>query len=262
MRYHISYGCSPDDAGFVSGMKKTVLMVFIIGMFVSGFASTSYCKTVVFFIGGWGMTQEQMESFSRSVPDSRKVTYRLPAALSELVRPWHCADLVYEYIRKNDMLEDNLIFVSFSLGGTVTQWLLSNHPELHTKKVILVGSPVGGYKFIPPNNFFSNDFPQDLPIYVIAGNKGQDAWFLRNENDGVVDLESALDIPDRNLRDAAIFHADHNDLEEMPEVQAQISKWLNLDQEPDTNIMAENNTTSRTSTDSTRFSPSHETSSN
>jgi hypothetical protein len=108
---------------------------------------------------------------------------------------------------------------------------LSAHPEYHVKKLILVGSPVGGYLFLPPNNFFSNRFPKDLPIYVIAGTKGQDAWFLRDENDGVVDLDSALDIPDRNLKDAAIFHADHTELGKIPEVQAQISQWLDLQQQ-------------------------------
>ena len=219
-------------------MRFLLIILVITGTLVSGFASEGHCKTVVFFIGGWRMTHEQMESFSRSVPDSIKVKFRLPEALSELVRPWHCANLVYNYIKTNQLSEEDLIIVSFSLGGTVAQWLLSNHPELHVKKLILVGSPVGGYKFIPPNNFFSNSFPKDLPIYVIAGNKSQDVWFLRNENDGVVDLESALDIPSKNLKDTAIFYANHTELEEMPEVQDQISSWLNLHQEREPNVLA------------------------
>jgi pimeloyl-ACP methyl ester carboxylesterase len=218
-------------ARVITSMKRLPLILPIILLLVTTLAATSQCKTVVFFIGGWRMTPEQMELFSSSVPESRKVKFLLPDAMSELVRPWHCADLVHNYIKKNNLSGADLIFVTFSLGGTVAQWLLSAHPEYHVKKLILVGSPVGGYLFLPPNNFFSNRFPKDLPIYVIAGTKGQDAWFLRDENDGVVDLDSALDIPDRNLKDAAIFHADHTELGKIPEVQAQISQWLDLQQQ-------------------------------
>jgi pimeloyl-ACP methyl ester carboxylesterase len=235
-------------------MKRSLFILSIIAMLVSALASAGHCKTVVFFIGGWRMTHEQMKSFSRSVSESRKVKYFLPEELSELVRPWHCADLIYNYIKSNNMSDEELIFVSFSFGGIVAQWLLSDHPELHVKKLILVGSPIGGYKFVPPNNFFSNRFPKDLPIYVIAGNKGQNAWFLRDENDGVVDLKSALDIPDQNLKNAAIFYADHTELEEMPEVQARISMWLDLGQEAPRNFMAYNNAGLSASTDNRLFS--------
>ena len=202
------------------------------------------------------MTDSQMESFSMSVPESRKVKYLLPEATSELVRPWHCADLIYNYIKKSNLLDEDLIFVSFSHGGTVAQWLLNAHPEIHAKKLILVGSPIGGYKFIPPNNFFSNKFPKDLPIYVIAGNKGQDVWFLRDENDGVVDLDSALDIPDQNMKDFAIFYADHSELKKKPEVQAQISKWLDLGQLPAEDFIADNNSRFDHLTFNNRFSDS------
>jgi pimeloyl-ACP methyl ester carboxylesterase len=149
-------------------MKKSLIILSLIGLLVSVLASTGHCKTVVFFIGGWRMTHDQMDFFSSSVPDSRKVKHLLPEALSELIRPWHCADKIYDYIINNKLSDDDLIFVSFSHGGIVTQWLLSDHPELRVKKLILIGTPTGGYMFVPPNNFFSNKFPKDLPIYVIA----------------------------------------------------------------------------------------------
>lgn len=234
-------------------MKRSKFILAIIGMLVFCFTSTGHCKPVVFFIGGWRMTPEQMESFSRSVSDSRKVKYLLPEVLSELVRPWYCADQVYNYIKKNSLLDEDLLLVSFSLGGTVAQWLLSGHPELRVKQLILVGSPVGGYKFIPPNNYFSNKFPKNLPIYVIAGNKARDVWFLRDENDGVVDLDSALDIPGQNLKDVAIYYADHTELEEIPEVQDQIAAWLNLHNEPGNNVVAENKTHLNALTDTGRI---------
>lgn len=229
-------------------MKKMFFILSIVGILVSAFAASGHCKTVVLFIGGWGMTPEEMEAFSRSVPESIKVKHFLPEARSELVRPWLCADRAYDYIKKNDLSDEDLLVVSYSLGGVVTQWLLKDHPELRVKKLILVASPIGGYKFVPPNNFFSNRFPEDLPIYVIAGKKGQDAWFLRDVNDEVVDLDSALDIPDQNLKDALILNATHTELVKMPEVQDQISKWLSLQQELDSSIIAENSATSSRST--------------
>jgi pimeloyl-ACP methyl ester carboxylesterase len=236
-------------------MKKLLLMLSLLGMFLAGTATVAHCKTVVLFIGGWRMTQEQMAAFSRSVSESDKVEYLLPDEVSELIRPWYCADLLFTHIRDNELLHDDLILVSFSHGGIVSQWLLNAHPELRVKKLILVGAPIGGYKFVPPNNFFSNKFPKDLPIYVIAGNKGQDAWFLRAENDGVVDLDSALDIPAQHLKDAAVYFADHSELKTLPEVQARIAMWLGIGPEsPD--LKAEMNPPSRPMVYSRRFSGS------
>ena len=54
-------------------MNKSLFILFIIGILGSGLASTSHCNSMVFFIGGWRMTQKEMESFSRSVPESGKV---------------------------------------------------------------------------------------------------------------------------------------------------------------------------------------------
>ncbi len=193
------------------------------------------------------MTPAQMESFSKSIPESRKVKFLLPESIVDLTRPWYCADLIYEQIKKNNLLEDDLYFVAFSLGGVVTQWLLRDHPELRLKKLVLVGTPIGGYRFLPPNPFFSNDFPQDLPIYVVAGSKGRKAWFLGEVNDGVVDLESALAIRERNLRDFAVFHADHNELEENAGVQERIAQWLDLRQEAPQNVVAGNDAFSHSS---------------
>lgn len=193
------------------------------------------------------MTPAQMESFSKSIPESGKVKFLLPTSIIDLTRPWYCADLIYEHIKNNNLLEDDLFFVAFSLGGIVTQWLLSDHPELRVKKLILVGTPIGGYKFVPPNPFFSNDFPKDLPIYVIAGSRGRKTWLLSETNDGVVDLESALDIRQQNLKDFAVFHVDHNELEEIPGVQERIARWLDLRQEVPQNVMAGNDAFSHSS---------------
>ena len=228
-------------------MKKYSLILFAVLVSVTIFAPVGHCRTTVFFVGGWGMTPAQMESFSRSVPESRKVKFMLPTSIKDLMRPWYCANLMHDYIRKNNLAEDDLYVVAFSLGGVVTQWLLNDHPELRVKKLILVGAPMGGYKFVPPNPFFENDFPADLPIYVIAGSKGHKSLFLREVNDGVVDLKSALDIREQNLRDAAVFHAEHSELESIPEVQAQISQWLDLQQEPPQNMVAGNNSLSQQS---------------
>jgi hypothetical protein len=106
-------------ARVITSMKRLPLILPIILLLVTTLAATSQCKTVVFFIGGWRMTPEQMELFSSSVPESRKVKFLLPDAMSELVRPWHCADLVHNYIKKNNLSGADLIFVTFSLGGTV-----------------------------------------------------------------------------------------------------------------------------------------------
>lgn len=191
------------------------------------FSATCQAKTVVVFVGGWGTTPAQMESLSRSVPEGQKARFFLPEGFFNLVRPWYCADLLYEYIRKN-LADDDLIFVSFSLGGIVTQRMLNNHPELPVKKLILVASPVGGYRVPPPYPFFSDDFPKGLPVYVIAGSKSEESFHLREVNDGSVDVPSAFAIPDDNLKDGAIFPAAHLEMHELPQVQTQITQWLVL----------------------------------
>lgn len=210
----------------MGALVKKILGYFIL---VLCCASLCYGNTTVLYVGGWGMTPEQMESFSGSASDAHKTTFLLPQALAELVRPWHCARLLYADIKQKSLIDNDIIIVAFSYGGIVTQWLLDEHPELNIRKLIMVGTPIGGYKFVPPNNFFSNKFPAELPIYVVAGSKSRKTWFLEDDNDGVVDLSSVLDIKDNNLYDFAVFNVEHSDLWKSQEIQNKISLWLSDD---------------------------------
>jgi pimeloyl-ACP methyl ester carboxylesterase len=194
-------------------------------LLVALLSSICQAKTVVVFVGGWATTPEQMESLSRAVPEEQKARYFLPSGFFDLIRPWYCAELLYEYIRKN-LSDDDLIFVSFSLGGNVTQRMLNDHPEMPVKKLILIAAPIGGYRVPVPYLFFSADFPKSLPVYVIAGSKSEDSFHLRGVNDGSVDVQSAFAIPDDNLRDGTIFPAGHLELHKLPQVQTQLSQWL------------------------------------
>ena len=206
-------------------IRKSFGIQLVALLLVALFSAICQAKTVVVFVGGWATTPEQMESLSRSVPEGQKVRFFLPSGFFELIRPWYCADLLYEYIRKN-LSDDELVFVSFSLGGNVTQRMLNKHPELPVKKLILVASPIGGYRVPPPYPFFVADFPKGLPVYVIAGSKSEDSFHLREVNDGSVDVQSAFAIPDDNLQDGTIFPAGHLELHKLPQVQTQLFQWL------------------------------------
>lgn len=186
--------------------------------------------TTVVFVGGWGTTRAQLDSLSSLVPAGQKAEFLLPSGFFNLVRPWFCADRLYEFVREN-LGDDDLVFVAFSLGGIVTQRMLNDHPELPVRKLILVASPVGGYRIPPPYPFFSDNFPEDLPVYVIAGNKSVESIHLRDVNDGAVDVLSAFAVPDGNLKDGAIFPAGHLELFSLPQVQAQLARWLSLGDE-------------------------------
>lgn len=139
------------------GVRKSFSILLIALGLVSSVSAPCRAKAIVVFVGGWGTTPEQIESLSRSVPEGQKAGFFLPSGLFDLIRPWYCANLLYEYIRDN-LSDDDLIFVSFSLGGNVTQRMLNNHPELPVKKLILVASPIGGYRIPPPYPFFLRTF--------------------------------------------------------------------------------------------------------
>lgn len=213
---------------------------FIMVLLALFFAGDLHAQTRYVFVGGWRTLPSQLDSLSRSVPDPLKVKYFLPEKITELVRPWHCADLLYDFIRTNGMTDDDLVFVAFSLGGIVTQRLVRDHPELHVRKVVLIAAPMGGYsRVFPSNPFFLNEFPRDLPVYVIAGVKGKRVWYLQNMNDGAVDLASALAIPEQNLKGVAVFDASHNDLQEIAAVQNKLVEWLEVGSEPAHDVVAE-----------------------
>jgi pimeloyl-ACP methyl ester carboxylesterase len=221
-------------------VKKILSMVAVVIALTPVLAGNLHAQTRYVFVGGWRTLPAQMESLSRSVPDSLKVQYFLPEKITELIRPWHCADLLYDFIRSNGLADDDLVFVAFSLGGIVTQRLVRDHPELQVRKLVLVAAPMGGYRRVFPSNpFFLNEFPRDLPVYVIAGVRGQRVWYLQSNNDGAVDLASALDVPAQNLKGVAVFDASHNDLQEIAGVQDKLVEWLDVGSDPSHGALAE-----------------------
>jgi pimeloyl-ACP methyl ester carboxylesterase len=191
-------------------------------------AGSCQAGTTVVFVGGWGTTPAQLDALSGLVPAEQKAEFFLPGGFFNLIRPWFCADRLYDFVQRN-LGDDDLIFVSFSLGGIVTQRMLNNHPELPVRKLILVASPVGGYRIPPPYPFFSDDFPKNLPVYVIAGSKSTGSLHLGEVNDGAVDVASAFAVPDDNLKGGVIFSAGHHELFALPQVQAQLAEWLSPD---------------------------------
>lgn len=213
--------------------KTRLLVAAFIVLLAPFFAGELHAQTRYVFVGGWRTLPAQMDSLSRSVPEPLKVKYFLPEKITELIRPWHCADLLYDFIKRNGMADDDLVFVAFSLGGIVTQRLVRDHPELQVRKLVLVAAPMGGYsRVFPSNPFFLNEFPQDLPVYVIAGVRGTRVWYLQSMNDGAVDLASALAVPAQNLKGVAVFDASHNDLQESAAVQDKLLEWLDVGSEP------------------------------
>ncbi|MCR4306582.1 MAG: hypothetical protein NUV42_01300, partial [Candidatus Yonathbacteria bacterium] len=106
----------------------------------------------------------------------------------------------------------------------------ADNPGL-VKSVITIGSPSGGYRFMPAGYLMPKDSESRTPLYVIGGYDSRlpKRWFMNGtskENDGIVSLESVFTIGRPAMAKVAFSGFDHFGLMESPEVTEQIREWI------------------------------------
>ena len=198
-------------------MKKIIFIIFFL-LVTAIIVVAEDVKIVI--VGGWGGNAKQLEFLKKEIPNS---IITMEDTASSLIPNGDVSKKVKE-------LEEKLAswglkkadFIGYSYGGLVVKEFASKHPEF-VGKIVLIGTPNGGYKNWPFNEKSLID--RNIPIYLIGGTKSAEKWYLADENnDGWVDQSSLLSIPISG--DARFFLLNHLELIQSIEVANQINDWL------------------------------------
>jgi pimeloyl-ACP methyl ester carboxylesterase len=198
-------------------MQKIILLLLLVLVLTE----TAIAADSVVIIGGWGSTHDQLEYLQKNLSNSIAVVPNKYWPISEAAK-----DVLQQLKRKN--MDARLILVGHSWGGLIAREIDRQHPGL-LRKIIVIGTPNGGYRLTPRFIYGVADSTSTTPLYVIAAyNSDRKKWYMKSEkNDGSVDLDSALDLGKRKIQDLAIFkNTGHVELIRSHEVARQIKFWI------------------------------------
>ncbi len=197
-------------------MKKQIIIALVLIFLVV--ANLSIAGELAILIPGWGGETEQLSFLKENLPDSIVIK---PARMMPI---YEAADDVLSQIKDKGLAHQEITLIGFSFGGLIARELAGRYSELRIKKIITIGTPNGGYWVVP--GFVFSVTPSGTPLYVIAGEKGTEKWYLKSPNDGAVDVESVLSVPPETLKDSVVYPLSHLDLIKSQEVANQIAAWL------------------------------------
>ena len=195
-------------------MKKTVLAAMLAAMFL---LSTAEAADRIILIPGWDQNPQRMISLQKELGGEIMVTSsRLPL--------WRAAEELNDQISLKD--GEKIVFVGFSWGGLISRQFAEMYPE-KVRAVVVIGSPNGGYHFAPKGPFWIDvKKSRHVLVYVMAGEKSIRKWWLSEVNDGVVDLESAFDLPYEVFKGGMVLNLEHHEMLGSGVVSSQIRAWL------------------------------------
>lgn len=203
-------------------MKK-ILFIIIISLFFSvSVAGAEEISTVL--VGGWGGDVKQLEFLNREIPNSSIVMEDSSTSIILFAGDSEDLSAKAEELRaKMDALGiTKANFIGYCYGGLVVRRFAQKYPG-KVARIVVIATPNNGYKI---RRFGANIFvSEDIPLFVIAGNKSSRYWVLEDEsNDGTVDNSSTLSIPISG--DAKVFPLKHLELIQSVQVVKQINAWL------------------------------------
>ena len=178
------------------------------------FSSVAQAADKIVLIPGWDQNPQRMVSLQKELGGEIMITSsRLPL--------WRAAEELNDQISLKD--GEKLVLVGFSWGGLISRQFAEMYPE-KVRTVVVIGSPNGGYRFAPKELFRINvEKSRHVLVYVVAGEKSVRRWWLSEVNDGVVDLESALNLP---FRRGLVLNLEHYEMLGSGVVSSQIRAWL------------------------------------
>jgi pimeloyl-ACP methyl ester carboxylesterase len=172
----------------------------------------------VVIIGGWHATGGELSFLNERIPNSTVIIPRKCLPLTA------AATSLYEQL-KEKQINGPAVYIGHSWGGLLIRKLAEDYPELKIKKMILIGTPNNGYR-MAPRWLFSipiTERSSQIPLFLVAGNKGVPRWYLRGPNDGTVEVASVLAA---NAKEYRIFTSDHVELIKSEKVVQQIRVWI------------------------------------
>lgn len=194
-------------------MKKTMWAIFAMLLF----SPVAFAADEIVLLPGWGQTNNQLAVLGKKIGgEAIMIESRLPL--------WTAAEELKEELKKRGKT-GKIIIIGFSWGGLVARQFAETYPE-KVAAIVVIGSPNGGYWFAPAAPFWvSAERSSNVPLFVIAGEKSASKWWLREINDGVVDLDSVFDLP-IPPKGGMILNLSHDELWKSGVVADQIKTWL------------------------------------
>jgi len=198
-------------------MKKVILAILISLWII---ASDALAEPTVFIVGGYKSEISYLGDIQAAFPGSKIITPRKYVPIAS------AAAVLLEKMKTEGWEESQeVVFIAYSWSGLLCRQLVKDNPEMKAR-IIMIGTPCRSYWFLPEFLFRIEDERQDVPIFVIAGNKSFSRWFLRDEpNDGVVELSSALAV---DARASAVFPLEHHELLHSEEPIKQMKEWATM----------------------------------
>lgn len=197
-------------------MKKLVWVVVALLILLGVILVKSAAAETVVIIGGWGSTEEELVFLHERIPNSVVIAPRKYLPLDD------AATVLHEQLAEKK-ITGQVVFVAHSWGGLIARAFAAKYSET-VGKIIQVATPNAGYCWMMPKVFFGLNIQDAVPLYIIAGNKSADKWYLHSPNDGTVELISALAVP--RAKGKAVFLLGHTELIESEAVVQQIRIWL------------------------------------
>lgn len=194
-------------------MKKIVLIGLIVLLLLSVVVGGAVAQQKVIIIPGWGHETEGLNYLKDRIENAEIIGYSHSMPISD------AAEEVYEKIIFSNK---KVSIVGFSWGGLIARQIAAVHPEI-VDKLIIIASPSGGYLFSP--KFLFKVAKSEKAIFVIAGTKSAKKWYLKEVNDGKVDLDSVFS-ETLSIREVKIFELSHEELSQNEEVVSQVNVWL------------------------------------
>lgn len=184
-------------------------------------ATVALADPMVFIVGGYESETSYLEDVHAAFPGSKIITPRKYVPIKS------AAVVLLEEMKKEEWeVSQDVVFIAYSWSGLLVRQLVKDNPEIKAR-IILVGTPCRSYWFLPEFLFRIEDERKDVPIFVIAGTKSSEKWFLRDgePNDGVVEVSSALSV---KASAVAIFPLEHSDLLHSEETIEQMKTWATM----------------------------------
>lgn len=175
------------------------------------FAGNVFAQDVV-FVGGWKSPAWQVKEFGEAI--GANITIPLPDNFIKLLMVDNSVDHVWEQIQARGLDKQQPVLVAHSFGGVVLRKLLARHPEFKPVKLIIVGSPVGGFP-LAPSALFSAKHRSDISTYAMA-----------STDDETVSVSSALALPVDEVTVAVVNGPRHTAYFADPKANEVIRSWI------------------------------------
>lgn len=195
-------------------MKKTIFLFLL--LFIAVTANIAPCAEIIVLIPGWGSKTNELDYLKDKI-GANIIDYSDNMPIKDV------AEKLYQEILA---LSDGkaVSIVGYCWGGLLARQIAAAHPEI-INKLIIIASPSGGYETFLIPKFIFKVSKSEKEIFVIAGNKSKNKWYLDKENDGTVNLSSVLSAP--KIKKIKIFELGHHELLKDEQVVSQINVWLN-----------------------------------